>query len=236
VRYRNLVTDANAQGWRPGATGIVSKHGPPGGRRTKEDEMAATDTTGQPGTDNFLLRRTPDQILGPFYPVHLTPDPSGDLTHGGLAAGLVLHLSGTISRLDGNPVAGAEVQIWQANCHGRYRHNGDVNPAPLDPHFDGFAVTTTGPDGRYAFTTVKPVAYPTSPTTWRPAHIHFRVTTKLEQLVTQMYFEGDPYNDTDSFLRSARRPEALIMALLPPGLGEAPQSRRMEFNIALSTG
>ena len=39
---------------------------------------------------------------------------------------------------------------------------------------------------------MKPRAYPTSPTTWRPAHIHFRVTTKLEQFVTQMYFEGDP--------------------------------------------
>ena len=198
--------------------------------------MAATGTTGQAGTENFLLRRTPDQILGPFYPVHRTPNASGDLTHGGRAEGLVLHLSGTISRLDGSPVAGAEVQIWQANCHGRYRHDGDVNPAPLDPHFDGFAVTTTGPDGRYAFTTVKPVAYPTGPTTWRPAHIHFRVTTKLEQLVTQMYFAGDPYNDTDPFLRSARRPEALILALLPPGPGEAPQSRRVVFDIALATG
>ncbi len=188
------------------------------------------------GAANFLHRRTPDQILGPFYPVHLTPDPTGDLTKGGRAQGLVLHLSGIVTRLDATPVAGAEIQIWQANSHGRYRHNGDVNPAPLDPNFDGFAVTTTGPDGTYAFTTVKPVAYPTSPTTWRPAHIHFRVTTKLEQFVTQMYFEADPYNDTDPFLRSARRPEALITTLAPPGPGQAPESRRIVFNIALATG
>lgn len=198
--------------------------------------MSATDTAGQAGTEDMLLRRTPDQILGPFYPVRLAPDPSGDLTKGGRAAGLVLHLSGTVTRLDGTPVAEAEVQIWQANCHGRYRHDGDVNPAPLDPHFDGFAVATTGPDGRYAFTTVKPVAYPTSPTTWRPAHIHFRVTTRLEQLVTQMYFAGDPYNGTDPFLRSARRPEALIVDLLPPGLGQDPAARRVVFDIALATG
>ena len=187
-------------------------------------------------TENVLLRRTPDQILGPFYPVHRTPDPTGDLTDGGRAQGLVLHLAGTISRLDETPVAGAEVQIWQANSHGRYRHEGDVNPAPLDPYFDGFAVATTGADGRYAFTTVKPVAYPTSPTTWRPAHIHFRVTTQREQFVTQMYFEGDPHNDTDAYLRSVRRTEALIMPLLPPDPGHATDSRRVVFNIALATG
>lgn len=196
----------------------------------------ATPPAAQDAPHAFLLRRTPDQILGPFYPVRREPDRSGDLTRGGQAEGLVLHLSGRITQLDGTPVAGAEVQIWQANCRGRYRHDGDVNPAALDPAFDGFGETVTGPDGRYAFTTVKPVAYPTSPTTWRPAHIHFRVTTRLEQLVTQMYFEGDPYNETDPFLRSARRPEALIVSLLPPGPGQAPESRRVEFDIALATG
>jgi protocatechuate 3,4-dioxygenase beta subunit len=189
-----------------------------------------------PQTGEFLLRRTPDQILGPLYPVRRTPDRSGDLTGGGRAEGLVLHISGTISRLDGTPVEGAEIQIWQANSHGRYRHAGDVNPAPLDPNFDGFAELATGPDGRYALTTIKPVAYPTSPTTWRPAHIHFRVTTALEQFVTQMYFAGDPYNETDPFLRSARRPEALIVNLLPPAPGQHPDSRRVEFDIALATG
>lgn len=198
--------------------------------------MAIEPAPGTTQTGAMLLARTPDQILGPFYPVRRTPDPGGDLTRGGLAQGLVLHLSGAIRRLDGTPVAGAEVQVWQANCHGKYRHAGDVNPAPLDPHFDGFAVATTDDQGRYAFTTVKPTAYPTSPTTWRPAHIHFRVTTALEQLVTQMYFAGDPYNDTDPFLRSARRPEALIVELLPPGPGQAPESRRVVFDIALATG
>ena len=48
------------------------------------------------------------------------------------------------------------MQIWQANSHGRYRHDGDANPAPLDPHFDRFAAAATDAAGRYAFTTVKP--------------------------------------------------------------------------------
>jgi len=196
----------------------------------------APTTEAKAEASNFLHRRTPDQILGPFYPVHQLPEANGDLTTGGKAQGTVLHLSGRVTTLDGTPVTGAEVQIWQANSHGKYRHAGDVNPAPLDPNFHGFAVTTTDADGRYAFTTVKPAAYPTSPTTWRPAHIHFCVTTRAERLVTQMYFEGDPYNATDPFLNSARRPEALIVRPLPPGPGEAAESRRIVFDIALATG
>lgn len=194
-------------------------------------EVATPDATA-----NMLLRRTPDQILGPFYPVHQQPLAGGDLTAQGQAAGLVLHLSGRVLMLDGTPVAGAQVEIWQANSHGRYRHAGDVNPAPLDPHFNGFAVTTTDADGRYSFTTVKPASYPTSPTTWRPAHIHFAVTARAERLVTQMYFEGDPYNSSDPFLQSARRPEALTVALLPPAPGQAAASRRVDFDIVLATG
>lgn len=189
-----------------------------------------------PGTESMLLNRTPDQILGPFYPVHQVPDAQGDLTGGGRAEGLVLHLSGQVRMLDGTPVTGAQVEIWQANSHGRYRHAGDINPAPLDPHFHGFAVTTTDAEGRYAFTTVKPASYPTSPTTWRPAHIHFAVTARAERLVTQMYFEGDPYNATDPFLNSARRRDALIVGLLQPEPGQAPDSRRVVFDIVLATG
>lgn len=185
-----------------------------------------------------LLNRTPDQILGPFYPVHQRPDPSGDLVHGatGAAEGMVLHLSGQVRRLDGAPVAGATVEIWQANRHGRYNHPGDANPAPLDPNFHGFGVTTTDAEGRYRFTTIKPVAYPTGPNSWRPAHIHFAVTGHAERLVTQMYFADDPHNATDPFLQSARRKDALIMALLPPEAGQDPASRRVVFDIALATG
>jgi len=116
-------------------------------------------------TETMLLRRTPDQILGPFYPVHKRPDPSGDLTRGadGQAEGVVLDLSGRVLMLDGTPVVGATVEIWQANRHGRYDHPGDTSDMPLDPNFQGFGVTTTDAAGRYAFTTIKPTAYRTGP-------------------------------------------------------------------------
>lgn len=193
-------------------------------------EAAARDARMQ--TADMLLRRTPDQILGPFYPVHRTPDPSGDLTGGGQAQGTLLHLAGRVLLLDGTPVTGAVVEIWQANAHGKYDHPGDENPAPLDPAFRGFAVTTTDAQGRYAFTTVRPAAYPTGPNTWRPAHVHFAVTARAERLVTQMYFAGDPYNATDPFLNSARRRDALIVDPTP----QADGSLAAAFDIVLATG
>jgi protocatechuate 3,4-dioxygenase beta subunit len=49
----------------------------------------------------------------------------------------------------------------------------------------------------------------------RPAHIHFEVVGHHDELVTQMYFEGDPYNEKDRYLQSASRPEALIVKLRP---------------------
>lgn len=160
-----------------------------------------------------LLARTPDQILGPFYPISQAADRSGDLTRhaDGTAEGTVLYVGGRIMASAGAPVVGATIEIWQANQHGRYAHPADTNPAPLDPHFAGFAVLQSDADGRYLLKTILPKPYPVTPTMMRPAHIHFAVTSKNERLVTQMYFAGDQYNDADPFLQSARRKEALIV-------------------------
>lgn len=195
--------------------------------------MSATDTIAPPQTSELL--RTPDQILGPFYPVRRTPIDNGDLTQGGRAAGTVLYLSGRVLTCAGKPVAGARVEIWQANAHGRYDHPHDTNPAPLDPNFAGFAVTTTGDDGRYAFKTVRPVAYPAAPGRMRPAHIHFSVTAENEQLVTQMYFSGDEWNDRDTWLNSARRKDALIVSPEPIA-GKEAGAQRVTFDIVLARG
>ena len=102
------------------------------------------------------------------------------------------------------------MEVWQANAKGRYTHPSDTNAAPLDPNFEGTAVLTTDNEGRYRFTTIMPAAYPAGPNLTRPAHIHFQVTGKQDRLVTQMYFEGDPYNSADPFLNSAGRKELLI--------------------------
>ncbi|HEX2942606.1 MAG TPA: protocatechuate 3,4-dioxygenase [Rhodopila sp.] len=180
------------------------------------------------------LPRTPPQILGPFYPFMHTPTESGDLTSGGKANGTILYLSGRVLTDEGKPLAGATVEIWQANASGRYDHPNDDNAAPLDEKFHGFAVTKTDAQGRYAFKTVRPAAYPAAPGRWRPAHIHFCVTTKNERLVTQMYFKGEKWNETDTWLNSAARKDLLIKDPTPVS-GKEPGAQEVTFDIVLMT-
>ena len=199
------------------------------------DVVTAEKTTAEKVGAN-PLPRTPPQILGPFYPFMHTPTDSGDLTCGGQARGTVLYLSGRVLTDKGAPVAGARVEIWQANAAGRYLHPNDENTeAPVDEKFQGFAVTMTDEKGRYAFKTVRPAAYPASPGRWRPAHIHFSVTAKYEQLVTQMYFKGDRWNETDSWLNSAGRKDLLITDPAPAD-GKEPGAQAVTFDIVLTRG
>jgi protocatechuate 3,4-dioxygenase beta subunit len=111
---------------------------------------------------------------------------------------------------DGRPVPGTLVEVWQANAGGRYRHNADRHPAPLDPNFSGAGRCLTDAEGRYRFVTVKPGAYPwqNHANAWRPAHIHFSLFGRAftQRLITQMYFPGDPLFAFDPILGSV--PEA----------------------------
>jgi protocatechuate 3,4-dioxygenase, beta subunit len=119
---------------------------------------------------------------------------------------------GRLLEEDGRPVRNALVEIWQANAAGRYRHDGDRHPAPLDPNFGGAGRALTDTEGRYRFVTIKPGAYPwqNHPNAWRPAHIHFSVFGRAfsSRLVTQMYFPGDPLQDHDPIFQSVRDPSA----------------------------
>ena len=200
-----------------------------------------TSTTANPhaASGQALLPRTSDQILGPFYPL-VEPSKGGDLTkvpgRPGRAQGQLLYVSGRVLDRTGTPVRSGKVQIWQANCHGRYDHPNDSNPAPLDPGFIGFAVVETDSDGRYSFKTIKPAAYPASPGRMRPSHIHFEVFGKRERLITQMYFEGDPFQDTDTWLRSSHKPETIVMPILDPVAGMEAEAKRVNFDIVLMHG
>jgi protocatechuate 3,4-dioxygenase beta subunit len=186
------------------------------------------------------LSRTPGQILGPFYPLNEMPQTT-DLTRvpgrAGRAEGQVLNVMGKVLNLSGEPIRNAKVEVWQANAHGRYTHPSDPNPAPLDPNFDGSAILITDAEGRYRFTTIKPAAYPAGPNRMRPAHIHFQVSGKQDRLVTQLYFEGDPYNSADPFLNSAPGgKELLITKILDPTPDLEPGSRLVMFDIVLYNG
>ena len=187
------------------------------------------------------LKRTPGEILGPFYPVLKPLDQDADLTvisgKSERAQGQVLHLMGRVLNLKGESVAGARVEIWQANTHGRYDHPSDRNPAPLDPNFQGFAVQFTDAEGRYRFKTIKPGAYPATPDWMRPPHVHFEVMGKSNRLVTQMYFPGEPLNEKDILLQGLRsNKEGAIAKLLPPTKEVEPDSLIAVWDIVLDKG
>ncbi len=114
----------------------------------------------------------------------------------GDAIGERIIVHGRVLDENARPVPNTLVEIWQANAGGRYRHKKDTYLAPIDPNFGGCGRTVTDENGRYAFHTVKPGAYPWRNwvNNWRPAHIHFSVfgTAFAQRLITQMYFEGDP--------------------------------------------
>jgi len=182
-------------------------------------------------------RRTPDQILGPFFPVRCRAFASNDLTRvergTGLAQGEVVEVRGRVLNLDGEPVRGARLTIWQANSLGRYRHANDSNPAPLDPNFLGCTRLRSSDDGSYMIKTIKPGAYPASPEWTRPPHIHFEVLGRFERLVTQMYFPGEPLNGRDRLLAAVLRPELLVATEATP---QQPSGRLLNFDIVLVKG
>jgi protocatechuate 3,4-dioxygenase beta subunit len=185
-----------------------------------------------------LLRRTPSQTSGPFYPLEKPLDHDADLTlvkgHSRRARGQVVHVTGRVRDAAGEPVAGARIEIWQANTHGRYTHPNDSNPAPLDPDFEGYASLTTDAQGRYRFKTIKPGAYPAGASV-RPPHIHFAETGRKNRLVTQMYFPGEARNADDPVIAMARDDKKLLVADVgPPGAGLEPDSWLARWDIVLA--
>ncbi|GAA4196038.1 protocatechuate 3,4-dioxygenase subunit beta [Streptosporangium oxazolinicum] len=161
---------------------------------------------GQP----LVALKDPDaaELTGPVFGVTDVTALDADLTRQHLAEplGERITVRGRVLDRDGRPVRGQLVEVWQANASGRYPHQRDGHPAPLDPNFTGVGRCLTDGDGRYAFTTIKPGAYPwrNHVNAWRPAHIHFSVfgTAFAQRLVTQMYFPNDPLFPYDPILNS----------------------------------
>jgi protocatechuate 3,4-dioxygenase, beta subunit len=141
---------------------------------------------------------TPSQAEGPFYPVQLPADSDADLLRNGsqlYRVGTPAWVEGTVVDVDGVPVAGAQVEIWQCDEQGHYHHPGDGGRA--DPAFQGFGRTQVGRDGAYRFRTLRPARY-----SGRTPHIHFKVRLgPHELLTTQMYVQGDPGNERDGLWR-----------------------------------
>lgn len=171
---------------------------------------------------NALRLPTPAQTEGPFYPDVMPTDQDGDLVRIAEllrdAGGEILSLSGRVIDIDGRPVEGAIVEIWQCDVTGHYIHTGDTQPGEHDRYFQGFGRALASADGTYRFRTIRPVPYP-----GRTPHIHFKVYRPTgPALTTQMYVAAEAErNARDVLYRRLSAPEqaALTVELLPAASG-----------------
>ncbi|WP_174447666.1 protocatechuate 3,4-dioxygenase subunit beta [Demequina soli] len=151
------------------------------------------------------------ELLSPAFGQRDVARIESDLTlqHRGEPQGERITVEGRLLDSWGRPIANELVEVWQANAAGRYIHQRDQHPAPLDPHFTGAGRTVTDDQGRWKFTTIKPGPYPwkNHVNAWRPAHIHFSIFGSgfTQRIVTQMYFPGDPLFALDPIYNSIHR-------------------------------
>ncbi len=150
-------------------------------------------------------RATPATVLGPF---HIEGSPelgyAEDMSDG--LPGVPLYLHGTVTDLDGAPVAGAVLDVWQSDSEGLYESQlADVDEARLRAKY------ATREDGSYCVRTIAPLGYSipmdgpvgdlvarTEISHYRPAHIHFLINVPgFEPLITHLFQEGAQYLDSD---------------------------------------
>lgn len=149
---------------------------------------------------------TSSSVLGPF---HVSNPPAlavgGDMKRD--FEGKVLLVEGTVRDMDGNTIPHAQIDIWQTAPNGMY------SSQDPDQHIHSFhGLMIADENGRYAFTTVRPVSY-TVPVDgpvgeilkaagrhpWRPSHLHYIVSADgFRSLVTEVFPDDDPYLDQDT--------------------------------------
>ncbi len=147
------------------------------------------------------LTLTPRATEGPYYPDHLPLDQDNDLLRikdGATAEGVIANFGGRLLNVDGKPISGAVIELWQADNNGCYIHsNGTQRGKERDPKFQGYGKIETNAKGEYRFRTIKPGLY-----TGRTIHWHVRVKQNgKSMLTTQLFIAGVPQNERDGILR-----------------------------------
>lgn len=150
---------------------------------------------------------TENTVLGPFHVPGAPRYPMGtNISLDGKGESCLF--SGIVRDIEGNPVANAEIDVWCDNADGYY----DVQQPGIQPQWNNRGIFVTGPDGRYSFRGIRPVAYPIPddgpvgqmlaalgrhPN--RPAHMHFLVSAPgFETIVTHTFVQGDQWLTSDA--------------------------------------
>jgi len=171
---------------------------------------------------------TSSSVLGPF---HVSNAPAlalgGDMKKD--FGGEVLLVEGHVTDIEGNPIEGVTIDLWQTAPNGLY--------SSQDPDQDIYSFHgLMEPDekGWYGFTTVKPVVY-TVPTDgpvgkileaagrhpWRPSHLHYIIKAPgYKTLVTEVFPSDDPYLNQDTVFGVR---EDLVMNYVPQTAGTFPE-------------
>jgi catechol 1,2-dioxygenase len=138
---------------------------------------------------------TTDDIQGPFY---LPGSPNTAQVAQPGEPGTRLFISGTTLANDcETPISGVKIEVWQANAAAVY---------DTSANFLLRGTVFSDENGLYAFETILPGPY-LNGNQYRPKHIHFKVTKPgFPDLITQLYFEGDPYIANDPW---ASQPDAI---------------------------
>lgn len=149
---------------------------------------------------------TNSSVLGPFHILGAPTLPvGGDMI--GDNPGQQVVVEGHVRDTDGNPIAGANIEIWQTADNGLYS-----NQDAAQSEYNLRVSMTTGDDGRYALSTVRPAPYlvptdgpvgellnATGRHAWRPSHLHFIIQADgYRSLVTEVFPSDDPYLDKDA--------------------------------------
>jgi catechol 1,2-dioxygenase len=177
---------------------------------------------------------TKGSILGPYYlPGQKRLPAQGSLPMRESEEGTPLVFSGQVRDVDGTPLPGAEVDIWQADAQGYYS-----GFAPHLPEGNLRGVFVADEEGRFEIRTIQPAPYqiPTDGPTgklieaagwhpWRPAHLHLLVRAPGHRTITtQLYFAGGEWLDSD--VAEATKPE---LVLEPQAQGDGANAVTYDF-------
>lgn len=182
---------------------------------------------------------TPSSVLGPFHILGAPDLPvGGDLKRDNDGATIIVQ--GVVQDPDGNPIKGAEIEIWQTAENGLYSNQ---DQAQSEYNLRGHMVV--GDDGVYKLTTVRPAPYTvpndgpvgellkaTGRHPWRPSHLHFIITAPgYRSLVTEVFPSDDPYLDNDAVFGVR---EGLIMEYVEHSdLSQVPDGLEVGKNVTM---